>query len=68
MNEQNDFLGKDEGNSLSQFNRLYRQYAPGMLFYARKFVDFQTAEDIIVHDVFLKLWSNNSRLINLSSG
>jgi RNA polymerase sigma-70 factor (ECF subfamily) len=62
MNEQNDFLGKDEGSSLNLFNRLYRQYAPGMFFYARKFVDFQTAEDI-VHDVFLKLWSDHSRLI-----
>jgi RNA polymerase sigma-70 factor (ECF subfamily) len=49
-------------DSLNRFSRLYKKHAPGMLFYARKFVDFQTAEDI-VHDVFLKLWNHNSFLI-----
>jgi RNA polymerase sigma-70 factor (ECF subfamily) len=62
MNEQNDFLGKGKNDSLNQFRRLYEKNAPGMLFYARKFVDFQTAEDM-VHDVFLKLWSHDSFLI-----
>jgi RNA polymerase sigma-70 factor (ECF subfamily) len=33
-----------------------------MLFYARKFVDFQTAENM-VHDVFLKLWDQDSLMV-----
>jgi RNA polymerase sigma-70 factor (ECF subfamily) len=62
MNEQNDFLEKDKEDSLNQLSLLYEKHAPGMLFYARKFVDFQTAEDI-VHDVFLKLWNHDQFLI-----
>lgn len=42
---------------LDQFKDLYETYAPKLLFFARKFVDFQTAEDI-VHDVFLKIYNN----------
>ena len=42
--------------------RLYIKYAPGMIFYARKFVDYQTAEDI-VHDVFLKIGMSASVMI-----
>ena len=33
-----------------------------MIFYARKFVDHQTAEDV-VHDVFLKIWNSETVMI-----
>ncbi|MDR0844760.1 MAG: RNA polymerase sigma-70 factor [Tannerella sp.] len=59
MDEQNGFFGKEKDDSMNQLSRLYKKYAPGMLCYARKFVDFQTAEDL-VHDVFLKLLSQDS--------
>jgi RNA polymerase sigma-70 factor (ECF subfamily) len=62
MGEQRDFFDKDKEDSLNQFSRLYEKYAAGMLFFARKFVDYQTAEDL-VHDVFLKLWSRDTFLI-----
>ncbi|MDR1458999.1 MAG: RNA polymerase sigma-70 factor [Bacteroidales bacterium] len=47
---------------LKQLEQLYKRHAAGMLFFARKFVDFETAEDI-VHDVFLKLCTRDSILI-----
>ncbi|MDR3260441.1 MAG: RNA polymerase sigma-70 factor [Tannerella sp.] len=62
MDEREDITGKEKNDALNQFGRLYEKHAPGMLFHARKFVDFQTAEDI-VHDVFLKLWTRDSFLI-----
>ena len=46
----------------NEFERLYKQYAPGLIFYARKFVDYQTAEDV-VHDVFLKTWECETVMI-----
>jgi RNA polymerase sigma-70 factor (ECF subfamily) len=49
-------------NFLNQLERLYKKYAAGMVFFARKFVDFDTAEDI-VHDVFLKLYTRDPFLI-----
>lgn len=41
--------------TIEQFEKLYLQQAPKLIFYARKFVDNVVAEDI-VHDIFLKLW------------
>jgi RNA polymerase sigma-70 factor (ECF subfamily) len=52
----------ESSHIMEQFKRLYEKYAPGMIFYARKFVDRQTAEDI-VHDVFLKIWSRETVMI-----
>ncbi len=43
----------------AEFERLYEKYAPGLIFYARKFVDNSTAEDT-VHDVFLKIWNRET--------
>lgn len=49
---------------IEQYGHLYEKYAPYLLFYARKFVPRQTAEDI-VHDIFLNMWKNNNKpLIN----
>jgi RNA polymerase sigma-70 factor (ECF subfamily) len=42
-----------------EFELLYNKYAPGLIFYGRKFVDYQTAEDV-VHDVFLKIWCSDT--------
>ena len=44
------------------FEWLYKKYAPGLIFYARKFVDYQTAEDV-VQDVFLKIWISETVVI-----
>jgi RNA polymerase sigma-70 factor (ECF subfamily) len=46
----------------AQFKQLYERYAPGLIFFARKFVDHQTAEDM-VHDVFLRIWSRDTVMI-----
>ena len=46
----------------SEFEQLYEKYAPGLIFYAGKFVDDQTAEDV-VHDVFLKIWNSETVMI-----
>lgn len=42
-------------HSLKDFGDLYEKYAPSLIFFARKYVTYNSAEDI-VHDVFLKLW------------
>ena len=44
------------------FEGLYEKYAPGLIFYARNFVDHQTAEDM-VHNVFLKIWRSETLMI-----
>ncbi len=49
-------------NALNQFKKTYNLHASGLIFYARKFTDQQTAEDI-VHDVFLKIWDKKQHLI-----
>lgn len=48
--------------TLKVFSCLYEKYAPGLLFYARKFVSYAVAEDI-VHDVFLNIWKKGSFLV-----
>lgn len=55
---------KTEYNTIfsNQFKAFYLRYAGEMIFFARKFVDHQTAEDI-VHDIFLKIWDRKSTLI-----
>ena len=54
----------DKGNP--QFiDDLFRQYSKPLFYYAAKFVDSETAKDI-VQDVFVKLWSDRSITINQS--
>jgi RNA polymerase sigma-70 factor (ECF subfamily) len=38
-----------------KFRILYKDYASALIFYASRFVDKNTAEDV-VQDVFLKIW------------
>ncbi len=45
-----------------QFKGLYLRYAGELIFFARKFVDNPTAEDI-VHDIFLKIWEKKSTIV-----
>ena len=52
-------VGKE--NTLELYSYLYDKYAPCLIFYARKFVSPQIAEDI-VHDVFLNMWKRNNTL------
>lgn len=47
----------------SHYQRLYLEYAPMLLRFARKFVSDFFAEDI-VHDVFLKLWDKQIFLLH----
>ncbi len=54
----------DKGNP--QFiDDLFRQYSKPLFYYAAKFVDIETARDI-VQDVFVKLWTDHSISINQS--
>ena len=55
---------KKEDNTIftDQFRAFYLLYAGELIFFARKFVDHQTAEDI-VHDLFLKIWDKKSTVI-----
>ncbi|MDR3329208.1 MAG: RNA polymerase sigma-70 factor [Prevotellaceae bacterium] len=46
---------------MEHFKQLYEQYAPALIFYARKFTDYQTAEDV-VHDVFIRIWKRDLTL------
>jgi RNA polymerase sigma-70 factor (ECF subfamily) len=46
----------------AHFRAFYLQYAGDLVFFARKFVNIQTAEDI-VHDIFLKIWDKRSTII-----
>jgi len=50
---------KKDDEILQQYGLLYEKHAPGLIFYARKFVAEFVAEDI-VHDVFLKIWNDKS--------
>ena len=45
-----------------EFVQVYEKYAPALIFYARKFVDHPTAEDV-VHDVFLKIWNSETLMV-----
>lgn len=54
---------KEDRNIIhTQYKAFYLQYAGELIFFARKFVDQYTAEDI-VHDLFLKIWDRKSTLI-----
>lgn len=44
------------------FQKFYLSYAGGMISFACKYVDADTAEDI-VHDIFLKVWDQKSTII-----
>lgn len=44
------------------YKDFYVQYAGDLIFFARKFVDVNTAEDI-VHDIFLKIWDKKSTIV-----
>lgn len=44
------------------YQAFYLKYAGDLIFFARKFVNHQTAEDI-VHDVFLKIWDAKSTIV-----
>lgn len=53
---------KQENIFTGHFKAFYLQYAGELIFFARKFVDTYTAEDL-VHDVFLKIWDKKSTVI-----
>ncbi len=52
----------EEGKELLDFKELYKSMAPNLIFYARRFVDEATAEDL-VQDVFLRLWQKRTPLL-----
>lgn len=45
----------EEDRELVQFRELYKNNASMLIFYARRYVDATTAEDL-VQDIFLKIW------------
>ena len=55
---------KDEHvNDISNYQKLYMQYAPMLLRFAGKFISPFFAEDI-VHDVFLRIWDKQVFLLS----
>lgn len=52
---------KGEEQVLIVFEELYKSYAPLLIFYAGKYVDMSTAEDL-VQDVFVKIWQKRTFL------
>ncbi len=46
----------------TQYKEFYLQHAGELIFFARKFVDRHTAEDI-VQDIFLKIWDRKSTIV-----
>lgn len=46
---------REDDHELNRFRDLYKSNAPGLIFYATKYVGTTTAEDL-VQDVFLKIW------------
>ena len=48
-----DYIIKN--HELDKFKLLYLENAPRLIFYASKYVDSDTAEDL-VHDIFIKIW------------
>ncbi len=55
-------MTRENQHIFRQFSQLYEKHAPGLLFYARKFVSYSIAEDI-VHDLFLKIWKDETFFI-----
>jgi RNA polymerase sigma-70 factor (ECF subfamily) len=52
-----------EGNrELQEFKELYKSMTPILVFYAGKYVDMTTAEDL-VQDVFLRVWQKRTPLL-----
>ena len=51
----------EKDNSFGRFRDLYQTYAPTLIYYAGKYVDAATAEDM-VQDTFLKIWQKRSFL------
>lgn len=65
----NDFdLELLRGGNLSAYKRCFKLYYPRLMGFACRFVDRQTAEDI-VQDIFITVWENreNLRVDNLMS-
>lgn len=52
---------KEDDRELIQFKELYKSIAPKLIFYAGKYVNAVTAEDL-VQDVFLKVWQKRTFL------
>jgi len=51
----------EHDKELTEFKELYKTMAPGLVFYAGKYVDVNTAEDL-VQDIFLKIWQKRTLL------
>lgn len=50
---------QDNKKILDRFRELYKTHAPALIFYAGKYVDLTTAEDL-VQDIFLKIWQKRA--------
>ena len=54
-------MDETQNANLKHFKEIYIDTAPKLIYYAYRYVDSSTAEDI-VQDVFLKIWHKNSYL------
>ena len=50
-----------ENKEMIQFEHLYKTNAPRLIFYAEKYVDSDTAEDL-VQDIYIKIWQKRTFL------
>ena len=59
-----EFTGREKEKTIFavHFRAFYLEHAGDLIFFARKFVDIHTAEDI-VHDLFVQLWDKRSTVI-----
>ncbi|MCD7977288.1 MAG: hypothetical protein LUG51_09065 [Tannerellaceae bacterium] len=53
---------RENPTELEEFKALYNTYAPQLIYYAAKYVDPVTAEDL-VQDVFFKIWQKKYFII-----
>lgn len=53
---------KEEDPAFAKFKDLYKTNAPKLIFYASKYVDATTAEDL-VQDIFLKIWQKQTFIL-----
>ena len=56
MAERSEYPTETESSELAAFSRIYRSEVSALVGYARRFVDEETAHDI-VHDVFTRIWA-----------
>lgn len=48
---------------MQEFEKLFRKFRPGLVYFARNFVQSQEDSEEIVHDMFLAVWEKRDQLM-----